>query len=92
MVRLGLTGYGQNVGDQFTVIGEILGLVPGPLIARKYGFSTGFMSSLKKGLLEQQGYFRTLAGMKNKDKPGENLRRTGEKWEHKYGYLHHKYD
>ncbi len=30
MVLVSLTGYGQNVGDEFTVIGEILGLVPGP--------------------------------------------------------------
>lgn len=38
-------------------------------IARKYGFTSGFMSSLKKDMLEKQGYFRILEQMKKKDKP-----------------------
>lgn len=38
-------------------------------IARKYGFTSGFMSGLKKEMLQKQGYFRILEGMKKHDKP-----------------------
>lgn len=38
-------------------------------IGRKYGFSSGFMSILKKDMLEKQGYFRILEQMRKKDKP-----------------------
>lgn len=53
-------------------IAAILDLVSGTnsdtFIARKFGFSSGFMSSLKKDSLVKHGYFRILDSMKRKDK------------------------
>ncbi|MBC6400969.1 MAG: hypothetical protein GDA42_06990 [Ekhidna sp.] len=42
-------------------------------IARKYGLDSGFVSGMKKALLEQHGYFRILETMKKEEKLGQDL-------------------
>lgn len=42
-------------------------------IARKYGFTSGYISHLKSDMLQKQGYFRILEGMKKQDKPEKSV-------------------
>lgn len=42
-------------------------------IARKYGFTSGCMSSMKRDMLQKQGYFRILEGVKKQDKPEKSV-------------------